>query len=95
MKTVKFMQWECKVVKHHYVNNRVALELIDANDGEPVAMASINIPEIALASDEIIIKDYSENEGMLDCLLKAGVVELSGRYVQHGFCQSPICVVCI
>jgi len=95
-KIVKFMQWDCKVLKRKYTNNdRVALELSDATDGETIAIATINVPEVALAPDEVIIKDYSENAGMLDCLLKAGIVEKSGRTVKHGYTESPICILCI
>lgn len=95
-KVVKFGEWNCKVQTHKYNNNgRVALVLVDANNGEYIATATINVPEIDLAPDEVIVKDYSENEGLLACLLRARVVKLSGRYVNHGFCKSPICVVCI
>lgn len=102
-KMVNFLGVNCKVVKHQYHNNgRIALDLIIAEDdeerdlfkGEPMTHATINIAEAPLAVDEVIIKDYSENAGLLDALLKAGIVEKTGRTVQHGFCESHICVVC-
>jgi hypothetical protein len=42
-----------------------------------VATATLNLPEIALGPDEVIIKDYSENEGMLDTLILAGLFSFS------------------
>ena len=73
---------DCVVVKTQYANNgRVALVLVDANDGAPVTVATVNFPEASLASDEAVIKDYSENDGVLDVLVKAKVVEPTDRVV--------------
>jgi hypothetical protein len=100
---VTFMNWDCKVIKQQYGNGRVALQLVAAVDdpnqdifeGDAIATATVNMPEVALAPDEVIIKDYSENEGILDVLLKAGIVELTGKQVQSGFVTCPICVLCM
>jgi len=101
---IRFKNWNCEIVKHQYNNNgRTALELVAAEDdmeqdiwkGEPIATATVNLSDTPLASDEVIVKDYSENEGMLDTLLKAGVVELTGRTVSTGFVTCPVCVLCI
>jgi hypothetical protein len=56
-------------------SGRTAIRAIDCDTGEPVAMLSVNMPEISLAEDEVLIKDYSENEGALETLLRAGIVE--------------------
>lgn len=99
MSNVVFCGFNCEVAKRKYSNGRTALELIAANDtddvckGEPIAMATVNIPEETLSPEEVIIKDYSENEGMLDVLLKAGIVELSGRSIRTGFVTCPICIL--
>lgn len=64
------------VVKSTYLNNgRIALELVDAETGEPMAKATMNIPEAKLAADEVLIKDYSENAGMVKTLIEGGVIE--------------------
>jgi hypothetical protein len=95
---VKFLGIDCTVIKDKYSNNgRIALELVAAKDtqdmckGEPMCMASINLPEVALAPDEVIIKDYSENEGILKLLLRAKVVKCTGRLAQTGFVTAPVC----
>ena len=99
---VQFKDWDCEVKKIKYTDNgRTALSLIAWADdpkegifkGEPIAMATVNIPECPLGVDEVIIKDYSENEGMLECLLKAGIIELTGVRVQTGFVECPVCVL--
>ena len=40
---VKFKQWNCNVVIARYVNNNKAITLIDAEDGSPVATATVNL----------------------------------------------------
>lgn len=71
-----------------YANGRTAIELVSAKDGEPWYVATVNIPEEKVDGDEIIIKDYSENEGVLAALQKAGIVgkvkreaSVAGTYV--------------
>lgn len=78
------------VTKYNYENNdRVALEL-SLEDGETWCIATVNMPEIALESDEVIIKTYSENEGVLECLMNANVISAPLRFVPAGYSQAPI-----
>lgn len=58
-----------------YSNGGLAIRAIDADTGEPVAVLTVNIPDVKLAPDEVLIKDYLENEGALKTLVRAGVVE--------------------
>jgi len=92
---VTFRNWNCKLHFRKYGNDRTALILTDVEDGSPVATATINIPEFPLAKEYVIIKDYSENEGMLDALMKAGVVGKPTRFVQSGFVTCPVCKLLI
>jgi hypothetical protein len=84
MKQVKFKEWLCTVEKAAYGNGRPALVLRDAEDGEQVAVATVNLPGVPLNPGEVFIKDYSENEGMLAALVRAGIVEPSGEAVPSG-----------
>lgn len=72
-----------------YSNGRHALRLNDA-DGGVYATASVNLPDVELAHDEICVKDYSENEGMLAALIAAGIVEDTGRRATSGHVTIPI-----
>jgi len=60
--------------QHHYSNGRLAIRAIDCDTGEPIATLTVNVPEIELAEDEVLIKDYAENEGALESLLQANLV---------------------
>lgn len=93
---IKFHNYNCILVKKFYAHgNRVALSLIDEDDGEPIATCTVNLPNESLRDDEVLIKDYSENEGILDCLVKAGVVKDTGKRVCSGYVSIPICQILI
>lgn len=68
-----------------YRNGQTSLQLMDAEDGTPVATASISIPDIDLDENEVIVKDYSENEGMLDFLLENNIAEMRSEYLEVGY----------
>lgn len=68
---------------------RTALIILDA-DGEVYTNATVNLPGEVLGDGEIFIKNYSENEGVLDALIDAGIVEDTGRRVHSGFAEIPV-----
>lgn len=74
MKIVTFKDYDCVLQYSTYMNGRTAIQLNDIVDGCPVATATVNIPSVELADDEVIIKNYSENEGMSRALVDAGVI---------------------
>lgn len=87
---VKFLNYNCVVLFERYSNNkRVCLKLIDEDDGMEVVTATTNLPDIQLDENEVIIKNYSENEGVLQALIKAGVVYSPERFVDAG--RFPVC----
>ncbi len=88
---VKFLDWDCDVLLQKYANGRKALELADTYDGSRVAIATVNLPDVNLAHDEVIIRNYSETEGMLETLITAGIIEQTGRTVASGFVDLEIC----
>ncbi|CAM3854248.1 hypothetical protein [Aquirufa aurantiipilula] len=73
-----------------YKNSQTALELISTLDGSTVLTASISIPEIALGKNELIIKDYSENEGVLSFLVENNIVRPLGKYIENGLITAEI-----
>jgi len=93
--TVNFLGEECTVIFTKYVNNdRIAIKLEFINDFgecEPMAIATINIPDYPIESDEVIIKDYSENADIYDILIDAGIIEPANRFVDSGFVSCPVC----
>ena len=93
MKTIEiqFNQYSCRLEIKSYRSGRPALVLNDVMDGLRVAVATVDFPDEPLADDEVVIKNWSENEGMLSTLIKAKVVEPTGRSISSGFIQAPIC----
>ncbi|NJO81802.1 MAG: hypothetical protein HC828_02845 [Blastochloris sp.] len=89
---VEFRGWACRIVRASYGNTgRIALPLYDVHDGSPVAVATVHMPELNLAADEVVIKDYSENEGMLDALVASGIVSPPLREMPSGYVTLYVC----
>lgn len=61
-------------------------------DNETVAVATVNVQGVSdlLPEDRVVVKDYSENEGMLAALVEAGVVEDTGERASFGYVSAPI-----
>ena len=56
------------------------------------ATASINVVGVRLADDEFVFKTYSENDGLLEAMIAAGIVQKTGRSVEVGMAgRQPIC----
>lgn len=92
MKTISVLGYNCILQKLKYAEgDRIALQLVDAEDGCPVAMATVNITEESLEPDEVIIKDWSENEGILEDLMLAGIISKPIRIVPSGFVFGHVC----
>lgn len=90
---IQFKQWNSKLETTMYHDGNIALRLI-GNDlpiyDNLVATASVNLP--GLLKDEIAIKDWSENEGMYEVLLKSEAITPAHRYETSGYIESiPVC----
>jgi hypothetical protein len=80
-----------------YGNGRTAIQLLqkdlDMAMYTPYAVATVNLPHVLLAENEVLIKDYSENEGMLDFLTKNNIVSFTPNSVQSGYVWVPVCIL--
>jgi hypothetical protein len=74
MQKVRFNEWDCVLEYGTYNNKRIAIQLNDAEDGMPIAIATVNLPELSLPPDHVFIKSWSENEGMAEALIKANII---------------------
>lgn len=92
---VKFMQYDCVAQFGRYSNNRNAIQLLDEVTGEPIAKATVNLDGVKIAPDEVAIKNYAENKGMLVAMVAAGIVSTPVRYESLIYpmhtIQVPIC----
>ena len=97
MKHVTFRNRLCEIHKLQYGNGRIALKLVIARgrlqegEGEPMAVATVNLPDEPVRDGYVFIKDYAENEGMYDALLAAGVISPAIKTVKSGFVLIPMC----
>lgn len=87
---IQFFEGKCFMQIAKYSNGRTAIQLYDAEDGIPLCKATVNMPEINIEPDELIIKDYSENEGLFDWLVLNEIVIPSITFANNGFVSCPI-----
>ncbi len=86
---------DIKVSVHvkQYQKGGIALEMIMEPDGEPYTTCTRWIPK--LNEGEVAVKDYSENDGVLDFLVRNRIVETPHRQEQTGHVNLHICKVIV
>lgn len=81
--------------KESYHNGATALTSTSL-DGEPFATLSVNIttdcsmPSNTLPKDHCYFKNWSENEGILECLEEAGLLKRTGVSAKTGYVSAPL-----
>lgn len=65
---------KCHIDFQRYHNGRIALVIYKADTLEPYGKATINEPSFPLKPDQVFIKDYAENKGILQSLIDAKIV---------------------
>jgi hypothetical protein len=74
----------------HYASGSLAL-LLSTEEGEPWSVASVAVPGYTPPEGAICIKNWSENEGMEDLLLRAGVIVGAPlTHIPSGHVQIPV-----
>lgn len=61
-----------KIEIGRYANGLPRIQLVEIESGDPVATATMSVPSGDTA--DVWIKDYDENEGVVECLVRAGVL---------------------
>ncbi len=80
----QYVDEPCEIYLTHYAaNNQPAIRFVSL-DGEPLMMATVCLPHVELEPGQTIIKDYSENKGVLDWFFKHDLCEWV-RAVDCGF----------
>ena len=94
--TFEFQGRECVLELGRYQHGgRLALSVLEKQTREPWTEATVNIPEAPLRPGEVFIKDYSENEGLLQALYDARIVMSTGEHVQSGYVRIPKCLLMV
>ena len=89
--TVTFQGQEYELRKTRYpAGGATALILWDSQEHDMAYVATVNVPGYFLRQDEVLIKDYSENQGMLKALEDAGAVKATGMTARSGFVAIPV-----
>ncbi|MBW4622357.1 MAG: hypothetical protein KME17_23755 [Cyanosarcina radialis HA8281-LM2] len=89
--TIKFMGYRCQLKWSQYPDGQPCLQLWSATDG-PILTASVNLPEYLLSPDQILVKNYAENQGILEVLEAARIVKRLDR-VKSGQEQADLCQI--
>lgn len=77
----------CRFVPNRYHNGNLALQIFD--DEGLIATCTVN-GRAETEGSIIAIKDYSENEGMVDFLKSIGIIEDTPHYIEYsGFVTIP------
>lgn len=76
--------------------NNIALVAIKNIDGfmEEFGMVSIN-PIEKLEEGYVAIKNWSENESILNILIREGIVSTPSYFIKSGFVDIPVCKLLI
>jgi len=75
-----------------YYNGQLALNIRDFSF-EPIAELSIMHDSVELAPDEFILKDYSENEYLVQECYESNLFTATQRFVLIGSHLCPICKI--
>lgn len=78
---VQFRNWDCYIVTGNYFDGQLSIHLESETDG-PIATASTYLEELPLSGNKTWIKTWSENQGILEALVDAGVVKEMGVHVE-------------
>lgn len=78
-----------------YFNKRRILTLFNADNWEMLLKASVNLPDEPLEQGHIFIKNWSENENVLDFLINNHIVQDTGKRIKSDFVEIPVVKVLI
>ena len=73
-------------------NNRLSITLNDS-DGWPILIATVNISNTKLDYNEVAIKNWGENQNVLELLIDDNIITPPHRYVKSGYVDVPICYI--
>lgn len=83
-------EYDVEFARYQGTNNiAMLLTRFDEDEGKTTMFATVNT--FALEDDFVAIKDYSENTGILDVLIKAGYVKKPKRFIEFEFVTIDVC----
>lgn len=100
MEILRYKDYDCSLQYKQFIKGQnTCIQLVAADTqhnrdqdvfpGEPIATATVNIEGIP--TDHVAVKDYAENQGMLEALTRANIVRPLITYREQGYVRIPIC----
>jgi len=83
----RYLDNDAELKFNHYSNGSIAIYLLDPQTGERLSVATVALDELP-DKGCVFLKGWSENQGIPECLVKEGVVELTGKKIKTGFCEA-------
>ena len=80
----------CTVDIAQYGNGRPAIQLM-APDGQVMSVATVNLPKAEIGDTHVCVKNYSENDGLLEILQNAGVIGHTVFKLPVGYDEVHVC----
>jgi hypothetical protein len=77
-------------VDRYQNNDRICLSVYSPT-GEALMKCTTNIPEVDLTWDLVAIKNYSENEGILECLIANNFISEPIQEIKNRYTEFPVC----
>lgn len=77
------------VADKYYYTGDIALSFVDSATGELITVLTVAL-ESPASPGSVFIKDYSENEGLLDQLIEQEIVGEPTNYVRSGYVTIPM-----
>lgn len=78
------------LVFKRYETGQIAMLLI-AEDGTQLAHITRHVPGQDIRYKQVVIKDYSENKGLLQTLIDNRIVSLPRKTIRVGFTELHVC----
>jgi len=82
----RYIKGEVELNFAKYQNGSTAIQAFNLF-GEPEFVATVTLDEVP-PKGHVFLKGWSENEGIPDSLVKAGIVELTGRLIPTGYVEA-------
>lgn len=83
--------YQLSVSKRKHPNGQTRIDLIDVEDGCPFATATVSVEGSFFEEDEVFVKNYSENVGVLTFLVTNNIVHPPHRQISGGYVNIPVC----
>jgi len=93
MKKFKFREQEVTIEIKEYQNNHRKAILLKDSEGMPYTTATMNVDVNDVPKDFVVIKDYSENQGVYKFLVNNNVIMPVNRSYPLAFSEAPICLL--